>query len=621
LIEFFKNKQMVFIYVAAFITGACSILYELLIAQTISWFMSNSVTWYSLVVGVYIGAMGIGAMIYHLRGNRRNAIDLLYQTEIFLGILGGLSVLLIHAGFILVQYFITTQYTESFSFFFFRTGFLLFCFLIIIGIGMLTGMEIPLFIRMATQKPADKNIYNRVIGVDCLGACVGGMLFPLLLLPFASLLSISFLVAMTNLLCLLFILFAFRKKVVNFGIRLSICVVMIIGYFYLNSQDHQIEQYFLKKIYYTKHSESIFKFFSPDDNFPEVERIHSLYQMIDIVEKYPAEIEPIAQIWCDAYSNKISQGKFYSKRFFLALNKKIQFDSDEEEFYHEYFAHVPIILQKRVPRKILVLGGGDGLLIRELLKHSEVEHITHVDIDKKIVQLSKTRDDLLYLNRGALDDRRVETIIRDGYKYMRNCKETFDAIYLDFPLACDYNLNKLYSFEFYYFVKKHLRDNGFAVLDIESFTPLGADSGKESVQGRREVYFNTLHAAGFKTILPYGIKLEADNQKAKAGLNAYYENFMKKQGYKDFLGDGFIKRRDAWVDEVLQFFPEFQRDGYLMVKKEDQKFDFEYINFKIPLCVLNQKRFKAAFSYFHLFDVKIDQEKINSIMKPTLLNM
>jgi len=151
----------------------------------------------------------------------------LYQTEIFLGILGGLSVLLIHTGFILVQYFIQIQHGEFVNFFFFRTGFLLFCFLIIIGIGMLTGMEIPLFIRMATQKSADKDIYNRVIGVDCLGACVGGMLFPLLLLPFASLLSIGFLVAMTNLLCLLFILFAFRKKVVNFGIRLSICVVMI----------------------------------------------------------------------------------------------------------------------------------------------------------------------------------------------------------------------------------------------------------------------------------------------------------------------------------------------------------------------------------------------------------
>jgi len=159
-------------------------------------------------------------------------------------------------------------------------------------------------------------------------------------------------------------------------------------------------------------------------------------------------------------------------------------------------------------------------------------------------------------------------------------------------------------------------------LDIEPFVSLEDDPAqKKIIQDRRAVYFNTLYAVGFRTILPYGIRLEADNQKAIVALNTYYEDFMKKKGASDFLSDEFKQRRDSWVKRVLGLFFEVQRDGYLMVKKEDQKFDFEYIDFKIPLDVLNRERFKSAFSYFYLFDMKIDHEKINSIMKPTLLHM
>ena len=91
----------------------------------------------------------------------------------------------------------------------------------------------------------------------------------------------------------------------------------------------------------------------------------------------------------------------------------------------------------------MVLGGGDGLLIRELLKHEGVHSITHVDLDRTLVELARTHPTFTAMNRGALEDPRVRTEYGDAYQYIRRSTETFDAIYMDFPYVKDYEVAKL----------------------------------------------------------------------------------------------------------------------------------------------------------------------------------
>ena len=82
----------------------------------------------------------------------------------------------------------------------------------------------------------------------------------------------------------------------------------------------------------------------------------------------------------------------------LFLNGDFQLVSNYEEIYHEFFAHVPIITNAATPRRVLVMGAGDGLLIRELIKYEDIERIVHVDLDEKLVSLAREHPILTTMN-------------------------------------------------------------------------------------------------------------------------------------------------------------------------------------------------------------------------------
>ena len=107
--------------------------------------------------------------------------------------------------------------------------------------------------------------------------------------------------------------------------------------------------------------------------------------------------------------------------------------------------------------------------------------------------------------RNALDDPRVETVFDDAFRFIRNSTEEFDAIFLDFPYVTDYNLSKLYSREFYHFVRKRLAPGGFITLDAP---------GVSSRASTRQIYASTLLAAGFQYVIPYASRLEEYNHVA-----------------------------------------------------------------------------------------------------------
>jgi spermidine synthase len=110
----------------------------------------------------------------------------------------------------------------------------------------------------------------------------------------------------------------------------------------------------------------------------------------------------------------------------LVLDGKIQFSEADEKFYHEMLVHIPLLLHPE-PRKILVIGGGDGGAAREALKH-EPDKIKIVEIDRDVVEICKK---YIGIDDGALEDDRVEIIFQDGIEFIKNCEEKFDVIIVD----------------------------------------------------------------------------------------------------------------------------------------------------------------------------------------------
>lgn len=616
------GESAAFLYGITFVLAACSLLYELLIAQTLSWFLSNSVVWYSITVGVYLGSLGIGAALFYKKDHAQDPFKVLCGVEAFLSLVGGLSVGLIYFSRILFQFFIFNHQIPFLTPFIFHGLFLVVCFAMIITIGVLTGKEVPALIAIAQRSLGTQEAFNKIIAIDCFGSCLGGILFAIVFVPHFSLLRIAGCIAMVNAFCLLCLAcflrerFSYQRSYVAWG------VLLLLGSFWIGFHDHDIEQYFLRKIYYRQQAESLFDFLRFDKDLPYVMRFRSAYQVIDIIPRYPQELDPVLRHLSESYSKKASQGKFYEKGFLLSIDGEGQFHSDIEEFYHEYFAHIPMILQKKVPAKVLVLGAGDGMLIRELLKHPGIQRIDHVDIDPVIVHLSRTRDDLLFLNEKALDHPKVHTFIQDGYHYLRNCTEKYDAIYLDFPIARDYNVNKLYTIEFYSFVQRCVADGGYMVLDVGPLrAPLGNDRLEERIRRRRDVYFNTISAAGFQTVLLYGIMLEPDNQEVKKRLGQYYRRYIQEHGGPLVFDDEMTQRQELWVSAAIERFLQSQSDGYIFAVKESRAYGLEYADLGISLRALNKERFILAFPQNESRSHILDHRKINSIMKPVLLNM
>ena len=121
---------------------------------------------------------------------------------------------------------------------------------------------------------------------------------------------------------------------------------------------------------------------------------------------------------------------FRNSRFgrVMTLDGVLQTTERDEFIYHEMLAHTPILAHGKA-RRVLIVGGGDGGMLREVCRHQSVEHITQVDIDASVVEMSKQH--LPKHSQGAYDDPRLELVIADGMRYVREASDTFDVIISD----------------------------------------------------------------------------------------------------------------------------------------------------------------------------------------------
>ena len=295
------------VYLIALILSACSLIYELLIAQSMAMLAANTVVWYSLTVGIYLAAMGLGALLYNrwLQGSRWRG---LFQVEIALSVVGALAVPLVHLAHAVHLFLYINDLDISSAVLFFAV-----CFVIIFVVGLLTGLELPLLIQLGNDLSPERRTTNRVLEFDYLGALAGGLLFPLVLLPSQELVTIGLVTANVNLCVAAFVLYRSspaaphpargsrrREPIDRLAPRATVCaaltVILLIGYVNLGS----LQQYFLKKYYYyPAAADSLGYLLSPMSDMPDVFRASSPYQKIDIVHDPGGD-----ELLVDAYSTK-----------------------------------------------------------------------------------------------------------------------------------------------------------------------------------------------------------------------------------------------------------------------------------------------------------------------------
>jgi spermidine synthase len=181
----------------------------------------------------------------------------------------------------------------------------------------------------------------------------------------------------------------------------------------------------------------------------------------------------------------------------LFLNSNLQFSSRDEYRYHEALVH-PGLAAVAHPRAVLVLGGGDGLAVREVLKYPTVESVTLVDLDPTMTKLFSTNPVLVRLNHGALRDPRVRIVNDDAFVWLDQQPGSFDFAVVDFPDPTSYSLGKLYTTAFYRLLGRHLSAHGAAA--IQSTSPLFAKQSFWCIV--RTVQDAGLHAIPYHAYVP-----------------------------------------------------------------------------------------------------------------------
>jgi hypothetical protein len=234
------------------------------------------------------------------------------------------------------------------------------------------------------------------------------------------------------------------------------------------------------------------------------------------------------------------------------------------------------------------------------------------------VELARIDPLLTAMNRNAFQDPRIEAEFGDAFQYLRDSAEEFDAIYLDFPYAMDYNVSRLYSREFFYFVREHLADGGFAVLDAPGQTYLvPEDEGGDMAfvpGGEWEIYYNTIRAAGFETIVPYYSTVEDDNAAAVEFLESW-------EGTPEFpdprTGEARPQLRSEWIRRMMAQHRSYMETGFMAMWKGEAP-AAGYRDLSIELTLLNEKRFGLSFPPPLPGPLDIDRRRVNSILRPTL---
>lgn len=426
-------KRAPLLFLNVIIIATCGLIYELVAGTLSSYVLGDSVTQFSLIIGIYLFAMGVGSWLSGFVEKR--IAERFVEIELAVAVIGGFSAPMLYLAFANLSYFAVVLYGTVFI------------------IGALVGLEIPLLMRILKDEMDFKDLVSRVLALDYIGALVASLMFPIFLVPRLGLNRTSLLFGILNGIVGIWATWLLRPllkgNVTILRVKgIVVIILLVIAFIKADRLTSLAEDgLFVDNIIYAKSSQ---------------------YQRI-----------------------VVTKGKVgYS----LFLNGNLQFNSFDEYRYHEALVHPAFAAFEGEPKRVLILGGGDGLAAREVLKYKSVEFVQMVDLDPEMTRVAQTVPALGELNRHAFENPRMRVTNADAYVWMdASDAEPFDIVIVDFPDPNNFALGKLYTTRFYNLLKKKLRPDSAVV--IQTTSPLIARNSFWCVM-------KTLEASGY-TVKPY----------------------------------------------------------------------------------------------------------------------
>ncbi|MGW4026542.1 polyamine aminopropyltransferase [Streptomyces sp. NPDC005009] len=420
---------------AVFLCAACGLVYELALTALGSYLIGNSVLQTSVVISVMVFAMGLGSLA--AKPLRRRAVGAFALVEGVLALVGGLSVLVLYSAFAWLQ-----LYTPAMI-------------VVAVAVGLLIGAEIPLLMTMLQRirRQEAGSAVADMFAVDYIGALVGGLCFPLWLLPTFGQLKGALVVGAVNAVAgVIVVVFIFRRQIrrwVRNALLAGVTAVLaVLGTAYALADDLEVTA--RQQMY----------------RDPIVHAETTSYQEIVVTRSTAFTGEPDIRLF---------------------LNGDLQFSSVDEYRYHESLVH-PALAGSRA--NVLIMGGGDGLALREVLRYDDVQHVTLVELDPAMTRLARDYEPLRDLNDKALDDPRVKVVNADAFNWLRGARQSYDAVVIDFPDPDTAALAKLYSVEFYHLLGQVLTPRSRVM--VQSGSPFFAPKTYWSIA-------KTIETAGYST--------------------------------------------------------------------------------------------------------------------------
>ena len=415
------------LFISVFLIAACGLIYELIAGTLASYLLGDSVLQFSTVIGTYLFAMGVGSWLSKFLA--RGLVARFIAIEVMVGIVGGFSSSVLFLGFAYGQGFRPLLYG------------------VVLLVGILVGLEIPLLMRILKERFQFSDLVANVLTFDYLGALGASLLFPLLLVPKLGLVRSALAFGLLNVAVALWSTWFFREQLGRpwrlRAIAGAAFALLLAGFYFADAISNAAD--------------------------------NSLYADDVILSKQTRYQRIVLTRWKDDIR--------------LFLSSHLQFSSRDEYRYHEALVH-PALAALPGARRVLILGGGDGLAAREILRYPTVQSITLVDLDPEMTVLFRTHPMLRALNSDSLNSPRLQVHNADAFPWLEQSRDVYDAVIIDFPDPTNFSLGKLYTTAFYRLLKKHVAPHGLIV--VQSTSPLFA----------RQSYWcivETLRLAGWRT--------------------------------------------------------------------------------------------------------------------------
>ena len=433
------RRQIYWLLAAAAVSSGCGLAAELLLGTLASYLVGNQALAYGMAIGGFLAAMGLGAYL-----SRFIAQDVPPQQlqSILLTNFFGVE--------LLVAPLIALLPLGLFALFALDGPLWLGLLLSTLLLGVLAGMEVPLLTRLIELDKGVREALAGVLALDYAGALAGSLLFPVLLLPLLGLFPAAAVIGAfpAGMVYGMGRVFPKMRRWQRSGLAVSLGLLLFAPLALPLS--NRLENTLYKA--------------------PIVRRQRSAYQRIVLTR----------------------QGRDVR----LFLDGDLQLSTLDEYRYHESLVH-PALAANGTPRRVLLLGAGDGMALREILKWPTVEAVRVIELDREVIRLARRYPALSRANDQAFDDARVTVQYGDAFQLVKALDQTFDVIMADFPDPDVDAIAKLYSLGFYYQIQSHLAPNGIFVTQASS--PFFAPKAFACIA-------TTLEAANFN-VYPYTISV------------------------------------------------------------------------------------------------------------------